>query len=95
MPPFPEINLQAAVNVLYTVYYFIRQVVTYMLEVTVFRANPGAAPLYADAVTLLTVLTLLYLALELFTSAKRIVAILLLVGWALLILSIALGQMFP
>jgi len=92
---FPEINIQAGVNLLYTAYYFLRQLITYMLEVTLFRANPQAAPLYADAVTLLAVLTLLYLALELFTSAKRIVAILLIAGWALLIISVGLGQMFP
>ncbi len=95
MPLIPDLNIQAGINVVYTAYYYLRELISYVLEVTLFRANPKAAPLYADAVTLLAVLTLLFLALELFTSAKRIVAILLIAGWALLILSVGLAQMFP
>ena len=90
--PFPELNIQAGVNLLYTVYYLLRQLIAYMLEATLFRTSPEAASLYADAVTLLAVLTLMYVALELFTSAKRIVAILLIVGWGLLIVSIGVAQ---
>ncbi|MFQ5710998.1 MAG: hypothetical protein ACE5GD_04365 [Candidatus Geothermarchaeales archaeon] len=92
MPILPELSLEAAINVLYAIYYFLRQAITSILEATLFQAEPEIATLYGDATTMLVGLTAIYLVLEFFTAAKRIVKMILVLGWILLIISILVGK---
>lgn len=80
--------LDQTVNFLYTIYGHIRDLIVSMLKQTVFKGKPGLAFFYGDAVMLLASLTSLYVILELFTSAKKVVKLILALGWGLLIVSI-------
>ena len=83
--------MEQLINVLYAIYYFIREVVSKLFEYTLFRGRPDLATLYGDALTILISLTAVYLLLELFAAARRIIKWLLLIGWLLLIVSMVAG----
>mgnify|MGYP000583689715 CR=1 FL=1 len=55
------------------------------------KADPALAAKYADATTILITVTALLLVLELFSAAKRIVRILVILEWLLLAVSIIVG----
>ncbi|MFQ5998769.1 MAG: hypothetical protein ACE5KO_05635 [Candidatus Bathyarchaeia archaeon] len=59
---------------------------------TLFTARPELAAEYADATTLLVALTGIWLIFEFITAAKKIVRGILVIGWVLLIVSVAITQ---
>jgi len=63
----------------------------YILENTIFKDYPEYATTYGDAITFLVSITAIYLILEMVSSAKRIIKIILAVGWALLFITIAIS----
>ena len=87
----PAISIEAAINFLYAAYYYMRSAIMSVLESTVFVENPDAAILYADSITFLASITAIYLILEFFTTAKRIVRLVMILGWILLIVSLVAG----
>jgi hypothetical protein len=91
--PVPEISVGTAINLLYAAYYYIRSAIMWVLENTVFVENPDAATLYADSITFLASITAIYLILEFFATAKRIVRLVMILGWLLLIVSLVAGSM--
>ncbi len=91
MSPLPEISLEAGINILYAAYYYLRSAIMSVLESTIFVENPDAAALYADSITFLASITAIYLILEFFTTAKRIVRLVMILGWILLIVSLVAG----
>lgn len=90
--PLPPISPEQLVNFLYAAYYFLRDVLAYLLNITIFQERPDLAATYGDAISLLVSLTAVYLVLELVTAAKKWVKIILIIGWGLLILSIILSK---
>ncbi len=88
----PNLNVDTAINFLYTIYYFLRSAIITLLEATLFKAEPDAALLYGDSITMLTTITAIYIILEFFTTAKRIVKIILILGWVFLIISLFAGK---
>jgi len=84
------LGLDQTVNFLYTIYGHIRDLIVSILKQTVFKGKPELAFFYGDALMLLASLTSLYVILELFTSAKKVVKLILALGWGLLIMSIVL-----
>lgn len=82
--------LDQAANFLSTLYTYLRDFISTMLEKTLFKENPDLAFFYGDAVALLTSLTALYLVLVLATITRRVIGGILVLGWALLIVSIVL-----
>lgn len=82
--------LDQTVHFLYTIYGHIRDLIVSILKQTVFKGKPELAFFYGDALMLLASLTSLYVILELFTSAKKVVKLILALGWGLLIMSIVL-----
>jgi len=61
------------------------------LENTIARANPALAAKFADAMTLLTTVTAILLIFEFVTAAKKIVRIVVVLGWILLIASMSIA----
>jgi len=55
---------------------------------TVFRDRPDLADKFSSALTILISLTAIYLLLVFVSAIKRIIGILLLIGWVLLIIAI-------
>ena len=83
--------LHYAIEGLLTLYNWLVYIVKYTLEVTIFKENPDLAQKYADAIGILSSITAIYLILVLFESAKKIVKVVLVLGWGLLVLAIVLG----
>lgn len=88
-PIFP-ITQEALLNFLYAIYYFMRDIIRFLLESTIFREFPEYAALYGDVITFLISITAIYLILVMFEAVKKYVKIILILGWGLLILSIVL-----
>ena len=91
--PLPPITPEALINFLYAIYYFLRDVINFLLEATLFKEFPEYAALYSDVITFLISITAVYLILVLFEAFKKYVKIILILGWGLLIISIALTVM--
>ena len=91
MVELPPLDIAQIINVIYAIYYFIRDLLSKMFEYTIFQGRPEIALLYGDAITILISLTAVYLILELFTAAKKFIRWIILIGWGLLIISIIAG----
>jgi len=89
--PIPPLQPEQIVNFLYAIYYFFRDLMIYILENTIFKDYPEYATTYGDAITFLVSITAIYLILEMVSSAKRIIKIILVIGWALLFITIAIS----
>ena len=83
--------LQYVIEGLLMLYNWLVYIVKYTLEVTVFKENPDLAQKYADAIGILSSITAIYLIFVLFESAKKILKVILVLGWGLLILAMVLG----
>jgi hypothetical protein len=73
-----------------TAYNYLVDFLSSILRETIFKSNPELAVRYSEGVTLLVTLTVIYLILEFFTAAKRIVRVILIIGWVLLILALVM-----
>lgn len=91
-PPLPPISPEQIINILYAVYYFIRDILSFILQVTLFQEHPEYAATYGDALTFLISITAVYIILEFISSAKKWVKVILILGWGLLILSIVISK---
>jgi len=80
--------LEKAANFLYVLYDYVRKAIVFLLEKTIFKENPKLADFYGDVASFLASLTAVYLLLLLVSSAKKIIGLLLLLGWALFIVAI-------
>lgn len=80
--------LEKAANFLYIIYDYIRKGVGFLLEKTIFQGNPKLAEFYGDVASFLASLTAVYLLLLLAASARKIIGVLLLLGWALFFVAI-------
>jgi len=87
------INIDDIINFFYLFYRAIRRLIQYLFEATIVKADPSLAAKYADATTILITITALLLVLEIFSAAKKILRILVVIGWVLLILSILVGTL--
>jgi len=88
--PLPPITPEALINFLYAIYYFLRDLIRFLLENTLFKEFPQYAALYGDVITFLISITAIYLILVMFEAVRKYVKIILILGWGLLLLSIAL-----
>ncbi|RLF10596.1 MAG: hypothetical protein DRJ98_05750 [Thermoprotei archaeon] len=64
-----------------------------LLTQTLFKARPELAEQFSGPISLLVSLTALYLLLTFITAAKKTIGIILIIGWALLIVAIVLTTM--
>ena len=88
--PLPPITPEALINFLYAIYYFLRDLIRFLLENTLFKEFPEYAALYGDVITFLISITAVYLILVFAEAVKKYVKIILILGWGLLVLSIIL-----
>jgi len=91
--PLPPLQPEQIINFLYAIYYFLRDFISFILQNTIFKNYPQYAATYGDAITFLISITAVYLILELISSAKKIIKIILVLGWALLFITIGLSLM--
>ena len=83
------------INFFYLLYQAVRNVIQYIFESTIMKVEPSLAAKYADATTILITITAILIIFEVFTSAKKILRIIVVLGWVLLILSIIIGVIMP
>jgi len=72
-------------------YYWIRNVIQWLLESTIIKANPKLATQFADVIVLLSSLTAILLILEFVSGAKKVLAVIVALGWVFLITSIVIA----
>ncbi len=82
--------LSLALTFLTTLFNYAKNAIKVILDETLLKNSPQKAALYSDAITLLITLTALYLILEFVTAAKKVVRVILALGWLLLILSLVI-----
>lgn len=78
------------INIFGIVFDWIKSVIAMLLNMTLFKVNPGVVDGYASTITLLVSFTAIYIILVFVSSAKKILGIILTLGWVLLIASIFL-----
>ncbi|MDW8044884.1 MAG: hypothetical protein RMJ31_03815 [Nitrososphaerota archaeon] len=76
-----------------TAYDTLRSFIGSILAETLFKAAPKTAELYSDAISFLISLTALYLILEFVAIGRRIIKIILILGWILLFVAIGLSTL--
>ena len=85
------IKPEDVINFFYLLYQAVRDVIQYIFESTIMKVDPSLAAKYADATTILITITAILIIFEVFTAAKKVLRILVILGWVLLILSIVIG----
>lgn len=74
---------------------FLQNLLMTILRETIFKARPELAQQFSGALSLLTLITVVYLLLTFVTAFRKIIGYILLIGWALLILAIILVTYVP
>ena len=74
-----------------TLYKIISGLVSRVLQETILKARPELSDEFGQGITLLVALTSIYIILELFTAANKAVRIILIIGWLLLLLALAIA----
>ncbi len=64
---------------------FIQNTLTDLLKETIFKANPELAQQYGSAISTLVFLTALYILLTLFSTIRKVIGYIILIGWLLLL----------
>jgi hypothetical protein len=82
--------IDSIANFLFTMYDYLKKGIVFILEQTVFKTNPQLAEYYAEVATLLASLTAIFIILEVLSVPKKVVKILLILGWILFLFSIAM-----
>jgi len=84
--------IRLGVEALLWIYNWLVYTITELLRSTVFKGREELAQDYASATTILVSMTAIYLILTLFEGVKKFLKMLLIVGWALLAVALALGM---
>ncbi|MGQ9758963.1 MAG: hypothetical protein ACUVQ5_00090 [Candidatus Methanomethylicaceae archaeon] len=84
-------ELSAVLNVVYFFFDLIKSFISFIVEQTILRGRPDLANSFSSAITVLITITAVYILLVFVTAAKKILGIILILGWALLIISLALA----
>jgi len=84
-------DISLIVNIFYFLYDLIRRGIWLLLKATLFSAEPELAKRHADAISMLIPITTIWIILELTSEFKKILRIIVIIGWGLLLLSIILS----
>lgn len=82
--------IDSIANFLFTMYDYLKKGIVFILEQTVFKTNPQLADYYAEVAALLASLTAIFIILEVLSVPKKVVKLLLILGWLLFLFSIAM-----
>ena len=74
-----------------TIYEELSSFLELLLSITIFKSSPEIATTYSEAISLLISLSAIYLILEVTLIGKRVIKLVLLLGWSLLMLSILMS----
>lgn len=85
-----EATADAVVKALLSLYSWLVNLITGILQQTILKDNPELARDYGSAITLLVSLTAVYLIVVLVSAFRKILGILIAIGWVVLILAIIL-----
>ncbi|NPA85251.1 MAG: hypothetical protein GXO07_04505 [Crenarchaeota archaeon] len=91
MPEDRAIN--AIINYLIDLYERLRAIVAHYLHIYVFSKDPALAAKYGDFLIFMVTLTVIYALIELLEGFKKFFRVLLLLGWTILIVLIALNYL--
>jgi hypothetical protein len=83
------------VNGLLTIYNWLVNMITTILQQTIIKDNPDMAREYGSALTLLISLTAVYLLLVLVSAFRKILGVIIAIGWLAMIIAIALRIVSP
>jgi hypothetical protein len=86
-----SLDVGILVDLLYLAYRSFRNIIQFILENTLIKAKPTLASRYADATTLLVTLTAILIILEFVASAKKILTVIVALGWTFLIVSMVMS----
>lgn len=78
------------INIFGIVFEWIKSAIAMLLNMTLYQVNPDIVDGYASTITLLISFTAIYIILVFVSSAKKILGIILALGWVLLIVSVFL-----
>jgi len=78
------------INLFGIAFEYIKDAIGALLNMTLFQVNPDLVETFSSTITLLITFTAIYIILVFVTSAKKILGIILLLGWVLLIASMLL-----
>jgi len=84
---------EQAMNFVYTIYNGLTKALSFLLEQSVFKEYPELAEFYGQIASFLIAITALYLILLLVTAAKKIVGLLLIIGWALFVVTLVIRSL--
>lgn len=92
-PQAPQEVMEPAIvehiaNFIYTVYNGLTKALSFLLQQTVFKEYPKLAEFYGQIASFLVSITAVYLILLLVTAAKKVIGLLLILGWVLFIVTI-------
>ena len=83
------------VNGLLTIYNWLVNIITTILQQTIIKDNPDIAREYGSALTLLISLTAIYLLLVLVSAFRKILGVIIAIGWLAIIIAIVLRIVSP
>jgi len=84
-------ELSQVLNLVYIVFDWLKSIIRMIIDQTILKFKPQLADSYSTTVSLLIAITAVYLILAFISSTKKILGIILALGWVLLIVSIALS----
>ena len=89
------INMVVVINEMFKLFVYayngLVNLLQYILQETVFKANPTLAYTYGNAILLLVSLTAIYMLLMLVSASKKVLLVLIVIGWVLLVAAFILN----
>jgi len=82
--------MEQIANFLYSIYNSLTEGLSFLLEQSIFKEYPKVAEFYGQVASFLISITSLYLILLLVTAAKKVIGVVLVLGWALFIVTIVI-----
>jgi len=83
------------VNGLLALYNWFVSIITYILQQTILKENPDIAREYGSAIALLVSLTAVYLLVTLISAFRKILGLILAIGWIVLIAALVMRIASP
>lgn len=83
-----EITLSMIADAIISAYNWLTNFLTQILQQTILKDNPSIAQDYGSAIAMLVSLTAIYILLVLVSAFKKILGIILALGWVLLIVAL-------
>ena len=83
--------VEYAVYAILMLYNWLTTLIRTLLESTVFKERPDLASEFANSISILASVTAIYMILELFEGLKKLLRLILILGWGLLLIALVMG----